>query len=147
MVYKRTILIAIGRGGGPQSCKVVCLSCNSSSYVLHTLSSYIGSLLCLIQWRYLPESPRWLIANGRHEEARSVLAKFHTGGEEQHPLINLEMSEITEAIEIDESAKETKWSALLARQNRKRVLITFLLGFFSQWVVRLGLPFISYSCS
>ena len=64
---------------------------------------------------------------------------MHTGGEEQHPLVNLEMMEITQAIEIDDSAKKTKWSALLARQNRKRVLITFLLGFFSQWVVRLRL--------
>jgi hypothetical protein len=46
------------------------------------------------------------------------------------------MAEITQAIEMDEGAKETKWSALLAPQNRKRVMITFLLGFFSQWVVR-----------
>lgn len=94
-------------------------------------------LLCLLQWWYLPESPRWLVAKGRHNEARSTLAKFHTGGDEQHPLINLEMSEIIKAIEVDESAKETKWSALLAPQNRKRVLITFMLGLFSQWVVSL----------
>jgi predicted MFS family arabinose efflux permease len=47
------------------------------------------------------------------------------------------MTEIVHAIEVDEGAKGTKWSTLLARQNRKRVLITFLLGFFSQWVVRL----------
>ncbi|KAH7128762.1 hexose transporter-like protein [Dendryphion nanum] len=90
-------------------------------------------ILQLLFWWYLPESPRWLIAKGRHGEARSVLARHHTGGDEQHPLINLEMMEITQAIEVDENAKETKWSALAAPVNRKRILITVIIGFTSQW--------------
>ncbi|KAF2845378.1 hexose transporter-like protein [Plenodomus tracheiphilus IPT5] len=89
--------------------------------------------LQLIFWWYLPESPRWLIANGRYEEARSVLAKYHAGGDLQHPLINFEMIEITQAIELDARSKETKWSALFASVNRKRIFITVFLGIMSQW--------------
>ncbi|WYZ41087.1 hypothetical protein EsH8_IV_001428 [Colletotrichum jinshuiense] len=92
-------------------------------------------LLQLIFWCKLPESPRWLIANNRSEEARSILAEFHTGGDNQNPLVNFEMDEITAAIEVDASAKNVSWSALVATPgNRKRVMIACLLGLFSQWV-------------
>jgi hypothetical protein len=30
---------------------------------------------------FLPESPRWLVAKDRHEEALRVLAKLHAGGD------------------------------------------------------------------
>lgn len=48
------------------------------------------------------------------------------------------MNEIVTAIELDRHAQDVKWSALVATPgNRKRVLISFLLGLFSQWVVSL----------
>lgn len=89
--------------------------------------------LQLIFWWYLPESPRWLIANGRYDEARFVLAQHHAGGDLQHPLIGFEMIEITQAIEIDERSKQTKWSALFSSVNRKRIFITVFIGIMSQW--------------
>jgi hypothetical protein len=77
-----------------------------------------------------------LVANNRHSEARTILADYHAGGEQDNPLINFELDEINKALELDEHAKNTKWSALVATPgNRKRLLITCLLGFFSQWVV------------
>ncbi|KAM0425278.1 hypothetical protein ACHAPT_009596 [Fusarium lateritium] len=86
-------------------------------------------------WWKLPESPRWLIANDRSHEARATLATFHTGGDEDHPLVTFEMSEITRALEIDKAAEGVKWTALVSTPgNRRRTLITCLLGFFSQWV-------------
>ncbi|KAH6678789.1 general substrate transporter [Plectosphaerella plurivora] len=92
-------------------------------------------IMQLLFWWKLPESPRWLIANDRSEEARAILAKFHTGDDLDHPLVMFEMTEITRAMEIDDAAKNVKWSALFATPgNRRRFLITCLLGFFSQWV-------------
>ncbi|KAI8943380.1 hypothetical protein NX059_001395 [Plenodomus lindquistii] len=87
----------------------------------------------LVFWWYLPESPRWLIANGRHEDARALLAKYHAGGDSQHPLVKFEMIEITQAIELDAQTKDTKWSAVVAPVNRKRIFITVFLGIMSQW--------------
>ena len=36
----------------------------------------VGLFACFIAWRTLPESPRWLEAKGRHEEAEITLAKL-----------------------------------------------------------------------
>jgi len=40
--------------------------------------------------RFLPESPRWLIANGRDQEALDFLARYHGSGRKDHPVVRLE---------------------------------------------------------
>lgn len=46
------------------------------------------------------------------------------------------MEEIMTAITLEQEAEDTKWSALISTPaNRRRLLITCLIGFFSQWVV------------
>ncbi|KAF5026958.1 hypothetical protein F66182_988 [Fusarium sp. NRRL 66182] len=92
-------------------------------------------ILQLIFWWKLPESPRWLVANNRANEAREILVKYHAGGDTNSQLVEFEMNEITNAIEMDKHAQDVSWSALVATPgNRKRTLISFLLGLFSQWV-------------
>ena len=56
---------------------------------------------------FLPETPRWLIANSRHDEARRILAKYHTRGDECHPLITLEMAEMQASIK--QQASDKRW--------------------------------------
>lgn len=103
--------------------------------------------LCFFYW--LPESPRWLIANGRTEQARTILAKFHTGGDASHELIEFEMAEIEQAIEAEKQASSTKWSSLVATPgNRKRTIIAICVGAFAQWngvaVVSKAQPRVDY---
>ncbi|KAL5323936.1 hypothetical protein ACEPPN_008478 [Leptodophora sp. 'Broadleaf-Isolate-01'] len=86
-------------------------------------------------WWFLPESPRWLLANERSEEARSVLVKYHGNGDENSPLVHFEMNEIQETIRIErELNAQSRWKDLTATPaNRKRSAIAISLGFFSQW--------------
>ena len=99
-------------------------------------------IIQVIFFWFLPESPRWQIANGRTEKARETLARYHTGGDASHELIEFEMSEIVRAIEMEKRANQTKWSSMIATPgNRKRTLIAICVGGFAQWN---GVAVVSY---
>jgi sugar porter (SP) family MFS transporter len=54
---------------------------------------------------FLPESPRWLMAQDKHDEAAKVLAKYHGDGRLDHPIVQLQMKEMSTSIAIDGSDK------------------------------------------
>lgn len=86
--------------------------------------------------RQLTHASRWLIANGRKEEAEELLSRFHTAGDASHPLIQFEMAEISRTIEMESRASETRWSTLVKTPgNRKRTFIAVCVGAFAQWNV------------
>lgn len=78
-------------------------------------------------WCWVPPSPRWLVAQDRHECAREVLARFH--GDEA---AELEMAEIAESVAFERAVATATWSDMF----RKPVLRVTLLGmgvqFFQQ---------------
>lgn len=84
---------------------------------------------------FLPESPRWLMAVGRKEEAQAILAKYHGNGDVNAPLVQLEMREFEESIKTDGSDKRWwDYSELVNTHNaRYRTFMMLLMGFFGQW--------------
>lgn len=58
------------------------------------------------------QSPRWLIAVGRKNEARAILAKYHGNGDPHAPLVLLEWKEFEEGVKLDASDK--RWLVYLA---------------------------------
>jgi hypothetical protein len=49
---------------------------------------------------FFPESPRWLIAHDRREEALAIFAKYHGDGDEQSPIVQLQYHEIVEQLNL-----------------------------------------------
>lgn len=96
--------------------------------------------LIFIYW--VPESPRWLVAQDRTREAAALLTKYHDPTTVNSPLVGREIVEIVQTIQSEKVATTTGWSALVATAgNRKRTLIAVCTGVFAQWN---GIGVVSY---
>lgn len=84
---------------------------------------------------FYSQSPRWLISQGRTEEARAVLAKYHGNGDPHAPLVELEWKEFEESIMLNASDKRWwDYSELVNTPNaRYRTYMMLMMGFFGQW--------------
>lgn len=82
---------------------------NSWSWRIPSLLQALVSVFQGLLIYLVPESPRWLIANGRTEEATRILCKYHSGTEEPDELVRLQVAEITSAIEFERSLESTSY--------------------------------------
>ena len=67
----------------------------------------LSSVVVAVGSLFLPESPRWLIANDRFEDATAILARYHGEDSMQHPMVILQLREMQQQIVSDASDK--KW--------------------------------------
>ncbi|KAL0632722.1 hypothetical protein Q9L58_008390 [Maublancomyces gigas] len=88
----------------------------------------IGSLM-------MPETPRWLMANDRHEEALAVLAKYHGDDDPNNAIVQLSFREMQE--EISTTGSDKRWwdySELVSTKAAKwRLVMVLSMAFFGQW--------------
>jgi hypothetical protein len=70
---------------------------------------------------FLCESPRWLIEKDRLEEARLVLEKLHSTGDNEE-FLDLEFREIRDTIVADKTRAQMTWKGLLAKPTWRRRL-------------------------
>lgn len=108
---------------------------NTWSWRVPSLLQGLPSIFQMALIWFIPESPRWLINNGRVEEARRFFSKHHCAGDETDPLVEFEMQEVQTAIQLErEAAKGSTWASLFkGRGNLKRMRVIIAIAFFSQW--------------
>ncbi|KAH8879492.1 sugar transporter-like protein [Thozetella sp. PMI_491] len=56
---------------------------------------------------FLPESPRWLAAQDKYDEAARVLTIYHGEGDPNHPMVQLQLREMMN--QISSEASDKKW--------------------------------------
>lgn len=81
------------------------------------------------------QTPRWLIANDRTEEALDTMAKYHGEGDRNSPIVKLEYKEMLDDISVTGSDK--RWwdyrELFNSRDVRYRTMLVIAMAFFGQW--------------
>lgn len=97
---------------------------------------------------FLPESPRWLIAHDRHDEARRVLWAVEKDArclDVNDPILTRNMAEIQQAIKEErEAASEGSFKTILTNGEQKFLYRT-MLGIGGQFMQQIsGINLITY---
>ncbi|KAF5023797.1 hypothetical protein F66182_4153 [Fusarium sp. NRRL 66182] len=92
-------------------------------------------LLQLSFFFFVPESPRWLVAQERVQAARDILVRYHGHGDPDSTLVHFELNEILVSLRSEKQNRSgALWKELFTvPSNRKRSAIAISVGFFSQW--------------
>ncbi|KAI8246947.1 Lactose permease [Colletotrichum sp. SAR 10_96] len=108
---------------------------NQWSWRIPALLQALPSVVQVVGIWWVPESPRYLIANDKLDDAMAILAKYHANGNVDHPTVKFEYREITETIKMEQAAKNHSSYLDFFRNpgNRYRFMILISLGIFSQW--------------
>ncbi|KAF7549357.1 hypothetical protein G7Z17_g6451 [Cylindrodendrum hubeiense] len=92
-----------------------------------------SGIVCVFVF-FLPESPRWLIANDKHDQAAAVLASLHGGGSVDHPIVQLQMKEMM--VQISKETSNEKWwdyrGLWNSHSNRRRLICVLGMAFMGQ---------------
>lgn len=92
------------------------------------------SLIQLAFIYFVPESPRWMIAHGKEEQAHKILADAHANGDLNDEVVVLEMQEINDTLKLEKEFEGNSWAELIrTKGNRHRMIICVSAGVFSQW--------------
>ncbi|CAF3592852.1 unnamed protein product [Fusarium graminearum] len=103
------------------------------SWRLPTALQALPAIVNLVGLWFLPESPRWLVGQDRHEDARAILIKYHAGGDENSAFVAAEFEEIRAALQL-ELAGTRSWKELVqTKANRHRTFLVLCCAFFPQW--------------
>ncbi|KAL2213005.1 hexose transport protein [Sarocladium strictum] len=68
---------------------------------------------------FIPESPRWLTMHGKTERASAILAKYHGGGDVNHPMVQLELREFEASIELQKTRNIWNYFELVDSHNHR----------------------------
>jgi sugar porter (SP) family MFS transporter len=106
---------------------------NDWAWRLPSLLQICPSILQISTVFLLPESPRFLVAKDRDDDAAAVLVKYHAEGNADSLLVKAEIVQIRETIHAEMEVSKQSWLDLLRTTGmRRRFLVTVFIGLFTQ---------------
>ncbi|KAK3935843.1 general substrate transporter [Diplogelasinospora grovesii] len=125
--------------GGAIPAAIVTFGCNyidnNYSWRIPLILQAFTCVIVMLSVFFLPESPRFLMANGREEEAIEFLVKYHGNGDRSSRLVLLEIEEMREGIKLDGIDK--RWwdyrPLILTHNGRWRITQVLMISIFGQF--------------
>lgn len=93
-------------------------------------------IVCALTYVCTPESPRYLMMRDREDEARRVIAKYHTtSGQIDNPIVDVVITQIKESMLNEPRGWKAAWDfrVFFTRRVGYRTFILTLYSIFQQW--------------
>lgn len=105
------------------------------SWRFPSLLQTIFPIIIIVVATFCPESPRWLIKNGRSNQALKILARYHANGDTCDSLVQLEFREILTALDHETTLRQASFLDFLRTPgNRRRLFTIAMLALSLNWV-------------
>ncbi|KAK3329921.1 general substrate transporter [Apodospora peruviana] len=125
--------------GGSIPAAIVTFGCNyidnNYSWRIPLIGQAVACVFVMGAVFFIPESPRFLMANDREAEAIEFLVKYHGNGDRNSRLVLLELEEMREGIKLD-GIDKTWWDyrpLLLTHSGRWRMAQVLMISIFGQF--------------
>jgi sugar porter (SP) family MFS transporter len=101
----------------------------SGNWRLMFAGAIVPAVILLVGLIFLPETPRWLVAKGQEDAARSVLISSHGNSVN----VDEEIGTIREVIRLDAESSKTRFRDLLTPMVRPMLVVGLLLAIGQQF--------------
>jgi sugar porter (SP) family MFS transporter len=101
----------------------------SGNWRLMFAGAIVPAVILLVGLIFLPETPRWLVAKGQEDAARSVLISSHGNSVN----VDEEIGTIREVIRLDAESSKTRFRDLLSPMIRPMLVVGLLLAIGQQF--------------
>lgn len=83
----------------------------------------------IVLWAYIPDSPRWLLKNGRADEAKEILLMAARINKRKHMVpVNLDDRLLKKTVELSEEPKPLGWWSLWVGPKAALTMIALYLA-------------------
>jgi len=125
--------------GGAIPAAIITFGCNymKSDYAWRVplILQAFACTIVMVSVFFIPESPRFLMANDREDEALAFLVKYHGNGDPNSRLVRLEIEEMREGIAID-GLDKVWWDYrpfIFSHSGRWRMAQVLMISIFGQF--------------
>lgn len=102
----------------------------------------VPAIVLIIGLYWLPESPRWLLQNGREAEAHAIVKQLHRDESGDSTFADREFNQMKQQIEYEREVTLRSWTQLFTQPSiRRRLILGILLQVFLQTTGVNGISF------